>query len=203
MKTTNLEIVSATGLSEDQLKLAVALQEQCPAIVAAVREVSQFEAGLRDKYFALCTAIRETQIPVVEGATRTLNRREVTLLLRSLGYTKQRVTEINRVVEVSDEVWQKFKQKELGFRAVLSIARAAPEQEEQLTDVTPEGDQPGVAPVAPKPKPKLPVAVEDAIAHAIVEKGAKVKVTPGDDGYEMTVKAFGKTFLVRIFVDKA
>lgn len=206
MTKTQIEVVNENGLSEDQTKLAMDLQQRCPGIVAAVKEVSQFEAGLRDRYFALCTAIRETQLEVTQGATRTLNRREVTLLLRSLGYTKTRVSEINRVVEVSDEVWEQFKKKELGFRAVLSIARGKPEEAaeaDQVTDATPEGGAPGVAPVPPKPKPKLPVAVQDAIAHAIVEKAAKVKVTPDDNSYEFTVAAHSKTFLVRIFVDKA
>jgi len=192
------------GLTVTQQAQAAELQTLCPAIVDAVKEVSEFEAGLRDKYFGLCRAIRDTQLKVTEGATRGLTRREVTLLLQSLGYSKQRITEINRVVEVPPEIWKQFEQKQMGFRAVLTLARnadkPAPETTTPPTEPLP-GQQVVVTPE--KEKLKTPVWLQDSFV--VLAAGAeKHKLKPTkDDGYEFTVTTAGGLICeFRMFVTK-
>lgn len=171
-------VVVSAQLSKEQMLEATHLQKKAPKIVKAVEDMSKAENALREKYFELCRSIRETSVEVVKGqAVRTLNRKEVTLLLLSLGFKKQRVTEINRVVEVSDEIWKQYEAKTISFRATLQLARGSGE----------EGDTPPVegdtGPDAGKVQPKLSKEVQTALAELMVENFDKLKSTKGKKPY--------------------
>jgi len=193
LKNTAEALAVVDGLSPAELTVAKDLQALCPKVVAAANEVSTFEAGLRDRYFKLCVALRDTRVSAADtaGAQRGLNRREVTLLLLSLGYTKQRVTEINRVVEVSDELWAKFEKKKLGFRAVLTEARGpkpALLTEEEAAKVQP----------APSDTVPLPDSVTDLVLVAITELPVNAK----GQHYSLRYASDKLVCEVRIFIDR-
>jgi len=184
------------GLTVVQMEIAVKLQGACPAVVEAVKQVSEFEAGLKDKYFSLCRSIREARLPLEAGAVRGLNRSEVTLLLQSLGYTKQRITEINRVVEVPAEIWAKFETKEMGFRATLALARSKPG--EQL-----ENEAGAEVPSKLKKEIKLSKAMQDVLIECSNRLIAlKIKTTKGDEGYQFVHEGTAFRVTANIFVDE-
>lgn len=101
-------------LTESELNHAKSLQVKFPSVVAAAKAVFSQEQVMARKYFTLADSLRGTG----------LNGREMHLLLASLGYRKQRITEIKKAISVSDDVWAKYKDNVIGFKAVLQIARA-------------------------------------------------------------------------------
>jgi len=210
----NNQIETTNGLTAAQQAQVSELRKNCPQIVAAIDEVQKFEHGLAMKYYGLCLAIRETRIEVAPGATRGLNRRETSLLLKSYSYSPSRVAEINRVVECPDELWQQYKEKTIGFRATLEKARLADaeggekvesEETEEEKDPLPkqEGAKPAVLLDA-----VFPPKVRESLGAALGGESAKL-LTPlgGDRSYseEFAVK-LGKgkkarKFLVRIWAE--
>jgi len=159
-KTNELELVGPdTGLTKEQLLQASELHTKFPAIVAAYKKVKEQENNLRGKWFSLCEKLREP------GEGVTLNAREMGLILRGLGEPKSRVSEIIKVVSVDDKVWAQYKANVVGFRAVLQLARAKPEELPDSGAAEGEGD--GGDEPAPKDKPVIkafPKAVADAVA---------------------------------------
>jgi len=107
------------ALSDAQLTQAADLHRQFPEISRLYSEAKKQEAKLRGKWFALCDSLRHP----ADGVS--LNSKDMTLLLLSLGEHKARVSEIVRVASVNDESWDQYKQGVIGFRAVLAIARTA------------------------------------------------------------------------------
>jgi len=193
---------NAFGLTPIQQKQAEQLQAQCPDIVLAVQEVSQYEAGLKERYFGLCVAIRNAALKIENAAVRGMNRREVTLLLQSLGYSKQRITEINRVVEVPPELWAKFEAKQVGFRATLEQARG----KNPVTAGEEGGEGQGGTPPTPTP-PRVRITLTSpqmdhlaAAAKKLIKSG--VKVTKGDAGYQFVYEGEGFKVSFNVFVDK-
>lgn len=101
-------------LTESEKTFGLELQAKYPEVVAAAQAVASEEQTMARKYFQLADALRKTG----------LNGREMTLLMASLGYRKQRITEIKKAISVADDVWEKYKGNVIGFKAVLAIARA-------------------------------------------------------------------------------
>jgi len=210
----NNQIETTNGLTAAQQAQVSELRKNCPQIVAAIDEVQKFEHGLAMKYYGLCLAIRETRIEVAPGATRGLNRRETSLLLKSYSYSPSRVAEINRVVECPDELWQQYKEKTIGFRATLEKARLADaaggekvEAEETGEEKEPLPKQEG-AKAAVLVDAVFPVEVRESLAAVLGSQFAKGLVPLGSDrsySEEFAVK-IGKgkkvrKFLVRIWAE--
>jgi len=195
-KTTELELVGPdTGLTKEQMVQANELHAKFPAIVAAYKKVKEQENNLRGKWFSLCERLREP------GDGVTLNSREMGLILRGLGEPKSRVSEIIKVVSVDDKVWAQYKANVVGFRAVLQLARAKPEEVETDgdTDETPEEK--------PKDKPVIkafPKPVADAIALLLNEHVNSFEPT-GKGYYELVFGTqkddHGRKFTIAIEVD--
>jgi len=104
-------------LTESEKQYGLELQAKFPEVVAAAADFANLEQTAARKYFTLADSLRRTG----------LNGRELGILLASLGYRKQRVTEIKKAISVSDDVWNKYKANVIGFKAVLAIARAPAE----------------------------------------------------------------------------
>jgi len=207
----NNQIETTNGLTAAQQVQVTELRKNCPQIVAAIDEVQKFEHGLAMKYYGLCLAIRETRIEVAPGATRGLNRRETSLLLKSYSYSPSRVAEINRVVECPDELWQQYKEKTIGFRATLEKARLADaaggekvEDEETEQGKEPMPKQDG-AKAAVLVDAVFPVKVREALGAALHESAKLLTPLSGDRSYsEEFAVNLGKgkkarKFLVRIW----
>lgn len=108
-----LILVDENGLTPPQLEAAKKLAEKFPRIVEAGKQVLDTEKTYVDKYLNLCVAMRDSG----------LNGKELSTLLRSIGFRKQRVTELKKVISVSPELWEKFVNRVIGFKGVLQIAR--------------------------------------------------------------------------------
>jgi len=190
---------NAFGLTAGQQKQGEDLQALMPTVVNAVNDTMAAEKGLRSRYITLVQTIRDVRLDAGQGAMRTPNRREIDLLLRSLGYPKQRVTEICRVVEVPEAKWLEYKGRELGFKAVLAIARAEDKGDGEQAEM----DAEVVPPAPPKKELKLTAPQQDALVAcgmALVER--KVKPTKGDDGYQFKfTHANGTVLTFNLFVD--
>jgi len=90
-------------IHEKDLTRLTVLGEELKAAVLATGE----------KYLNLCKHIREKQIPPVIVRENLLK----------LGFAKTRVSEINRVAQCGDEVWNEFEARSLSFRKVLQLER--------------------------------------------------------------------------------
>jgi len=78
-------------------------------------EIIRVTAEAGTKYYDLCIYIRKN------GVTPKL----VTFELGELGFEKTRISEINRVSQAADDVWNEFEARTIGFRKVLALARGA------------------------------------------------------------------------------
>lgn len=115
-KPLELEVIN-NGLDAEQLVISNDLQTQYPNIVEAYKKVKHQESLLKGKWLHLCEQLRQP------ATGKTLSAKEMTILLRGLGENKSRVSEIVRVVSVDDEIWRQYKEKLIGFRAVLQLSR--------------------------------------------------------------------------------
>lgn len=172
MSTKQNQIIlaqSETGLDDAQFAIACELHQKFPQIALRQKEVNEAEKKLTGKYFRLCEAIREP------GEGQKLNGKEINLLLLSMGYPKSRASEMRKVIEVSDEVWEKYKQNVIGFRAVLAIARSgdsdSPSGDVSASEATEDGGQsqiPEVVSAEAESKVKgFPSDLKTALADAL------------------------------------
>jgi len=113
VQSKTLVLVDEFGLNSAQQAAAKNLSEKFPEVVRLGKEVVAGEQSYVEKYLGLCVALRDSG----------LNGKPMSLLLRSVGFRKQRVTEIKKVISVSPELWSKFVNKVIGFKGVLQIAR--------------------------------------------------------------------------------
>lgn len=77
------------------------------AIVSTVGELGQ-------KYLDLCSYIRSHKVAP----------KLVSIELSRLGFKRSRVSEINRVAQAADDVWDQFQARHIGFKDTLELARA-------------------------------------------------------------------------------
>lgn len=167
------------ALTPENLSEAIALGEKHPDIVTAVEALrssldvlSEAAKVAGSKYYDTAKALRNSK----------LVRHEATLLLKGLGFSKVTASKLQKVAEVSPEVWAKYEAKELGFNATLLLGR-----KELATDVvTAEPTKPGepatatttpnpadetTAPRKPKEDTPFPKKYIDRIAALLVEMG--------------------------------
>lgn len=113
MQTNTLERIVPVGgqlLTESELKHGETLVLKFPKLATMAKEVLEVATGFATKSVSLIRELR------VSG----LNRREAGLLLMALGYTKQRVSYLWKVVEVSEV---DFVELETGARSVDAMVR--------------------------------------------------------------------------------
>lgn len=74
-----------------------------------------------EKYVAICEHIRVSQMMPTTLRTE----------LSALGFASARISEIQRVALVSDEVWAQYKSRAIGFKVTLELARKEKMEEEE------------------------------------------------------------------------
>jgi len=99
-------------------------------LVNRALEVLASHIELGSKYFELCSFIRQNQLP--PKPTRQL--------LAQCGFNKVRISEILRVSNVPDDMWQPYRARAMSFAKVLELARlpgvATDEQLKGFIDVS-------------------------------------------------------------------
>jgi len=101
----------AKEMSEFALQIAVKLGADHPAIVQAAVEFSEAYGRAGEKFFNMASALRAAK----------LQKKESTLLMLGLGFSKSRASEMLRLSSVSDEIWAQYSTKAVGFRAALAL----------------------------------------------------------------------------------
>lgn len=153
------------------LALAIEVGKRNPEIIQAVHEFREQYGRLGEKYFGMCKAVR----------TAKLVRKESTALLLGLGLSKSRVSEILTVAEVSDEVWNRYDQKQIGFKAALkSVSIADGKNDDDLGAGQAETKVPPSEPV----KPKVVIREFSEINKPHVLAMLKVLVRPLHEGVQ-------------------
>jgi len=89
---------------------AAGVAERGKAIIASVGEVGR-------KYLDLCQYIRDHSI-----APKLVSNE-----LGKLGFKRSRIAELNKVAGASDELWDAFQARRIGFKDTLELARKAAE----------------------------------------------------------------------------
>lgn len=115
---------SKLGLKESQYKLGLDLQKKYPSVPKAAAELKECADKARGLYCNLCVALRGTGLVAADMRT----------LLFLEGYGKQRVTEIIRLVQSPQELFDQYVSGAKGFKASLVEVRAA-EKGEDLSEV--------------------------------------------------------------------
>jgi len=166
-----IALVNEVGLTAEQMTQAVELQKKFPSIVKAHEEKQKIERKMGEKWFTLCDELRGSG----------LNGRELSLLLQSLGYIKQRITEIRKVIEVDAETWDKYKARLIGFRAIVKQERL------KIADAEAgEGEGEGEGEASAKDKAlerEIPADVYELIRKAITD-GQECIVPTGKGAYK-------------------
>jgi len=78
-------------------------------------EIVRLTVGVGEKYLELCRYIRS------EKLAPALVSKE----LKETGMNKVRISEINRVAQCGDELWNEFEARAIGFKKVLEIERGS------------------------------------------------------------------------------
>lgn len=175
------------------LQLAVMVGSKHPQIVQAAVELRAAITAAGEKYYHIVHALRAAKLP----------KKEASALLYGLGFNKNRVHELNKVSSLPEEVWKKYSEKTVGFKAALAIEAGAEEEGEG------EGTAVGTAKKRTKTKiHPLPKPLRDAITEAVAPWLAKVRdhlPDPTKGGkrteYGFTYEANGKTLYFQIFAD--
>jgi hypothetical protein len=142
----SVEIVEPSGLTALETEQVLALSAKHIGLVHAFREFGRAYQGGLDAMRLALQALRSAE----------LYPKEQRLLLRSFGYSKQRIWEFQRIVNDTDQNFAKFIGGEIGFRLALESAR--------------RGDAPGKVVVE---KPKELVAWADRMCLEIPSSALK------------------------------
>jgi hypothetical protein len=84
---------------------------------------AQKEVG--EKYVGVCKWIRSNAIPP----------RRVSELLLPLGYAKTRVSELNRIAQCADELWDEYEARQIGRNRMLELVRHSDGGAEDVSSV--------------------------------------------------------------------
>lgn len=179
------------------LQLALQTGAKHPEIVQSVVEFRSAIATAGEKYYHILHALRAAKLP----------KKEATALLLGLGFNKARASELNRVSAIKDEVWQKYSEKSIGFKAALGYGEA---ESDESSDVGTTGD--GTAEPSKRTKAKihsLPKPVAKALHEAMLPWLDKDSTLPRPNKsdkrteYGFTIEKDGRTLYFQIFADKA
>ncbi len=137
------------------------------------------------KYFSFCHELRKA----------ALGRGESTLLLKGLGFVKTRISEILKVSEVSDELWERFASKEIGFKSVLALGRG---DESGPDGSGGEGEEEATKPKKKKER-KLPKEFQAPFVAAMEDFGDSLKASGEKDCYVFRYENEEKrTYILRL-----
>lgn len=92
--------------SEKEAKQKAQVVSYCHEIISGTAKVGQY-------YLALCKFIRE----------QALMPKQVTAWLSEQGFHKARISEINKVANSADDVWNEYAASTIGFRKTLELTR--------------------------------------------------------------------------------
>lgn len=171
--------VDENGLNESEVKHAKTLQLQHPTLTETARECLHAAVAFSRSSVKLVAQLRESN----------LSHTEISLLLRSLGYTKQRITIHRRLVELEDKEFAALEEGKLTVNESIKIVRAR---------------KPGKGGAKRKKKPYgVTEAQCDALPAPAVDTAAMLASTMADSvhgtgAFRYLLKSKGKT--VRIFV---
>jgi hypothetical protein len=186
-----------TTLTESQLQAAAAIAGKHADIVKESEHLRlEFDAAgvamkrVGERYYAFCSELRKAK----------LNRKESTLLLKALGYVKTRISEILRVSEVDDTIWNQYKDGAIGFKATLALGRGGDEPEDSE-----EGGETEEAPKPAKKKEKrLPKEYAATFAENLADWGGSLKETTAKEPYVMRYEDEDKrTYVVTLQIIEA
>lgn len=206
-------VVNDLGLTASEASAAIAIKEAAPEQVKAVRAFKEIANKAKGYFWEMVAALRE---PVsLKGADgkplppMRLNAREITLMLLSEGMNKVRVSEVNTVVQLADDVFAKAKQLSLSKDDTLRLARGT-------ATITGEGEEMGLVKLEKEPAEgatkakttapeyhKANVQFRDAF-HALMTD-TKDALQPQADGipYEWSGETTeGVSYEVRVFVSR-
>jgi len=117
-----LEVISKGGVSENIL---------AEGVRARGAEIVRDTLDIAKKYVGLCEYIR----------TNSIAPKLVAFELGQLGFHRVRVSEINRVANSKDEVWNSFLAASIGFKKALQLTRGTVENvEKELGENMSEGE---------------------------------------------------------------
>lgn len=169
-----------TSLKGASLTLAINTGVKHPEIVQAVTELAGAMQAAGEKYYHVLHTLRAAK----------LQKKEATALLLGLGLTKGRASELNKLSSAKEEVWKKYSEKTVGFRAALALENG------KSSPVGTPGKKRVVAKIHSVPKD-----IQTMIAESV-----KGWVKPNKDGkrteYGFTVEQDGITLYFQIFADK-
>jgi len=181
--TATIALVNENGLTSEQQAQANALADLIPGFRKLASDIVALEDKRANKYYLLCEKVRSEKFDLGGGEKRTMNRREVNLMLHGLGFPKQRRTEINRIIECPQAVWDQLTKKMVTFREALKLTRSAdappaPKNPEGTgDDGSADGGEQGGAPAPEKPvRPlslALPLEWQNAITVSATEHPLK------------------------------
>lgn len=211
-KSSTLQIVAPdTGLTEIELKFAQELAVKAPHIVKAHAAMHKASNALRGKWLTLVEACRKPiiQTTLLDGkehkVNMTPNGRELTLLLRSLGEAKSRVSEIIKVASADEPTFALYREGILGFRAVLKVVRdaglPAPDGTTEMDADNTEEEYEEAHPLGTGPKSKnalatFPPEMLEALSDVLTTFGFDLPVGLPDEPdfgmrFELTAGEFG------------
>lgn len=142
---------------ESEMETRPVPADQDAAAAEKLRELARDLQGAMtntvEKYMAVCQHIRDAQMMPVQ----------VKKELAALGFADSRISEVNRVAQVSDEVWAQYKSRVIGFKMTLELARAekavetakkAAEEAARNPSLFPAENAPETKETAPEAKPE-------------------------------------------------
>jgi len=189
---TAFEKHNPKDINGTRLQMAIAVGAKNPLIVSAVE-------GFRDKmgeagkaYYNVVKALREAKLP----------KKEATLLLLGLGLAKSRASELNKLSTVKEEVWAKYHEGTIGFRAALQLeeGKVPPGKQEDGSGKTRKEK----AKIHTLPKPLQPMLVELGTVWLAKDSTLPKAMKSGNrTEYGFTYEANGQTLYFGIFADKA
>jgi len=174
------------------LTLAINTGAKHPEIVKAAEEFKLAVGLTGEKYYHLLHALRHAK----------LQKKEATALLLGLGFNKGRASELNKLSSCKEEVWKKYSQKSISFRAALALENGKPEgDKEQGNKDKPKKSK---AKIHSLPKP-LQTALAEVMMPWLDKDTTLPKATKSDKRteYGFTLEKDGRTLYFSIFADMA
>jgi len=144
-------------VNEIQSAAEAGLVDLAKDIVTTARDAVK---AVGQKYVAMCEWIR----------TKQIDPKTVTRVLLEQGFPKTRASEVNRIAQVSDELWDKYKAGEVGRMRILELARG-----NDTEDVTGSGESEGEGEGESGGKSESAVDVEDIGKAKIVTMAKAAK----------------------------
>jgi len=208
--TSTIALVNENGLTSEQQAQANALADLIPGFRKLASDIVALEDKRANKYYLLCQRIRSEKFDLGAGEKRTMNRREVNLMLHGLGFPKQRRTEINRIIECPQSVWDQLTKKMVTFREALKLTRSADappasnSAKEATGDGSAEGGEQGGSPSPEKPVKPTSLALPPEWQNAITVSATEYPLKEDKKlSYLFSyLNAGGLRYTVAIYVDK-